>query len=89
MASLWKRTGGVLERWQDWTAVPGLEGGVDETIALRLTCAGTDVRFAVYGIEVAAATDPEPVAGTFALLAGLLQEGTVSVSFDQVTATRP
>jgi serine/threonine protein kinase len=89
MASLWKRTGGVLERWRDWTAVPGLEGGVDETIALRLTCAGTDVRFAVYGIEVAAATDPEPVAGTFALLAGLLQEGTVSASFDQLTATRP
>jgi hypothetical protein len=88
--SLWKRTDGVVERWQDWT--PALPASVPGQVRqLQLRCAGNDVRFLVDGVEVAAATDPDPASGSLALFVGLLQADAPSASaaFDDLSAARP
>jgi hypothetical protein len=89
MVSLWGVSGGAVDRWRDWTAAPLSAGiGADWRI-LRLTCAGSEVRFTVDGIIVAAATDPSPASGSLALMAGLLAPGELAAGFDNLEVSRP
>jgi len=87
MVALWRKTDGTDDRLQDWTPVAGLAGS--EAHAFRLTCLGSEIRFAVDGAEVAAAEDPFPAAGTLALMAGLLEPGELTVAFDELQVSRP
>jgi serine/threonine-protein kinase len=89
MVSLWRKTAGVIQRWQDWTAVPQVEASAADRRTLELSCAGSEIRFAVDGIEVAAATDPLPTAGSLALMAGLLAPGEMAAGFDNLAVSRP
>jgi serine/threonine-protein kinase len=89
MVSLWGVTAGAVDRWQDWTAAPQLEEIGPDWRTLRLTCAGSEVRFAVDGTEIAAATDPSPASGSLALMAGLLAPGEMAAGFDNLEVTRP
>jgi hypothetical protein len=89
MVSVWRKSGGVDMRWLDWTALPPSGDEPGAVRALRLTCAGSDVRFAVDGVEVAAASDPSPTAGSLALMAGLLEPGPLVVAFDQFETRQP
>lgn len=89
MVSVWGMTAGAVDRWQDWTAAPLREGIGADWRTLRLTCEGSDVRFAVDEIEVAAATDPSPASGSLALMAGLLAPGEMAAGFDNLEVTRP
>jgi hypothetical protein len=89
MVSLWRVTAGAVDRWQDWTAAPLSEGIGADWRTFRLTCAGTDVRFTVDGIVLAAATDPSPASGSLALMAGLLEPGPLRAAFDQLAVSRP
>lgn len=88
-ASLWRKSGGVVERWVDWIPVAGLSGDSSTTRTLRLTCLGSEIRFVVDGIEVATAEDPSPAAGSVALLAGLLEPGQALVAFDDLDVATP
>ena len=89
MVSVWRKSAGVDMRWLDWTAIPQSVEDAGAARALRLTCAGPDVRFAVDGVEVAAASDPLPTAGSLALMAGLLETGNLTIAFDQLEVSRP
>jgi hypothetical protein len=89
MVSVWRKSGGVDMRWLDWTALPPSGEDPKAVRALRLTCAGSDVRFAVDGVEVATASDPAPTAGSLALIAGPLEPGPFLVAFDQFEARQP
>jgi hypothetical protein len=87
--SLWRKTGGVEERWQDWTSTAAASTPGAGWYTLLLTCHGPQIRFAVDGIEVATAEDPTPVPGTLALMAGLLEPGELSVAFDDLQVSAP
>jgi len=89
MVSLWRVTAGAVDRWQDWTAAPLSEGIGADWRTFRLTCAGTDVRFTVDGIVIAAGTDPSPASGSLALMAGLLAPGELAAGFDNLEVSRP
>lgn len=88
-ASLWRMSGGEVERWVDWTPVAGNAGDPPATRTLELTCVSDDIRFAIDGVEIAAAKDPAPAAGTVALLAGLLEPGQAVVAFDDMVVAPP
>jgi serine/threonine protein kinase len=89
MVSLWRKVGGVVERWIDWKPIAGVTGGSQASHTLQLTCQGAQVRLAVDGQEVAAADDPAPAPGTLALLAGLLEPGQATVAFDNLAVSIP
>jgi hypothetical protein len=89
MVSVWKKSGGVEDRWLGWAAIPGWNANDETPHRLQLTCDGPDVRFAVDGAEVAAASDPSPTPGSLALMAGLLEPGQLLVTFDQIEVTHP
>jgi hypothetical protein len=89
MVSVWKKSGGVEDRWLGWAAIPGWNANDETPHRLQLTCDGPDVRFAVDGVEVAAASDPSPTPGSLALMAGLLEPGQLLVTFDQIEVTHP
>ena len=87
--SLWKKAGGVEDRWVDWTAMPGEQPAEDSLHLLQLTCDGSAIVFVVDGTIAAEATDPSPARGSIALMAGLLEPGRLVVEFDDVLVTRP
>ncbi len=87
--SLWKKTGGVEDRWVDWTAMPGEQPAEDSLHLLQLTCKGSAIVFVVDGRTAAQATDPSPATGSIALMAGLLEPGRLVVEFDDVLVTWP
>lgn len=87
--SLWKKSGGIEERWVEWTTVPGAQNVEGEWRSLQLTCQGPTIRFAVDGREVAEAVDPSPATGGFALMAGLLEPGKLVVAFDNLRVNHP
>jgi len=89
MVSLWRKSGGEVERWVDWKPVVGWSADPTATHALQLTCRSDGIRFAVDSLEVATAQDPSPAAGTLALLAGLLEEGQATVAFDDMVVDAP
>jgi serine/threonine-protein kinase len=89
MVSLWKKSAGVDVRLLDWTAIPRSDDEAGSARALRLTCADSEIRFAVDGVEVAVASDPFPTAGSLALMAGLLEPGQLQVAFDQLAVSHP
>jgi serine/threonine protein kinase len=89
MISLWKKTDGITERWQDWTPVTASGNDPAAPRILQLVCAGSEIRFAVDGTVVATATDPSPGRGSLALLGGLLEPGEAALAFDQLQVDRP
>jgi hypothetical protein len=89
MISLWRKSGGEVERWVDWEPAPIRPSEPQTTRALQLTCRSDEIRFTVDGVEVATAQDPSPAAGTLALLAGLLEEGQATVAFDDLIVSVP
>jgi hypothetical protein len=87
--SLWKKVGGVENRWLEWTPVAGAQDAAGSPHSFELTCQGSAIMFAVDGRRVAEATDPSPAEGGFALMAGLLEPGKLVVAFDDLRVTRP
>lgn len=87
--SLFRKSGGMVERWVDWTSVAGLPGDASKTHTLQLTCASGEIRFTVDGTEVATAEDPSPAAGNVALLGGLLEPGRAVIAFDDLVVNAP
>jgi hypothetical protein len=84
-----EKSGGVEERWLAWAAIPGWNPSSNAPHRLRLTCDGSDIRFAVDGVEVASASDSSPTTGSLALMAGLLEPGQLLVNFDQLEVSQP
>ena len=89
MVSVWRNSGGVVERLEDWTPAPLRASGAQADRDLQLSCRSSEIRFSVDGVEVASAEDPSPAAGTLALLGGLLEPGQATIAFDDLVVSRP
>jgi len=89
MVSVWRNTGGVVDRLEDWTPAPLRASGAQADRDLQLSCRSIEIRFSVDGVEVASAEDPSPAAGRLALLGGLLEPGQATVIFDNLVVSRP
>jgi hypothetical protein len=87
--SLWKKVGGVEDRWMEWTPIAGAQDAAGNPHSLQLTCQGSAISFTVDGRDVAEAADPSPAKGSLALMAGLLEPGELEVAFDDLRVTRP
>jgi hypothetical protein len=51
---------------------------------MNATCRGADLGLAVNGTVLAQATDPQPISGDVALMAGLGEAGELVVLFDDL-----
>ncbi len=85
---IWKSQDKVITRFVNWTDLPALPETAGP-VTLTATCAGTRLTLAVGETVVGQAEDPAPIAGDIALMAGLLDPGELTVSFDNLVVSQP
>jgi hypothetical protein len=81
---VWQVRGGVTTWLLDWAEAPGLEVRPGALLRMNATCRGADLGLAVNGTVLAQATDPQPISGDVALMAGLGEAGELVVLFDDL-----
>jgi len=89
--SIWQKREGTTTRFVDWNPAPGslLGFGNGITHHFRIICNGPLLRMEADGSALAEATDPNPISGDIALMAGMREEGQLVVTFDDVKVTKP
>jgi len=81
---VWQVRGGVTTWLLDWTEAPGLEVRPGAFLRMNATCRGADLGLAVNSTVLAQVTDPQPISGDVALMAGLGEAGELVVLFDDL-----
>lgn len=85
--AIWQKRSGETEWLAGWQNAPGAAPGAGH--ALRVTCAGPNLRYVVNNILLAEVSDPQPAAGDVAFMAGLTAAGPFAVRFGELVVTRP
>jgi hypothetical protein len=85
--AVWQKRDGDLARLVEWTAAPSLETGAGIPHRLSVLCQGERLAFEVDAVPLAELTDPAPIRGDVALMAGLRTTGELVVEFDNVVVT--
>lgn len=86
--SIWQNQGSEKPTLlKDGPAAPALQPGVVHH--LQAICSGSALSFAADGELLGEATDPNPIAGDVALMAGLREPGQLEVAFSHLVVTRP
>jgi tRNA A-37 threonylcarbamoyl transferase component Bud32 len=87
--AIWKRVNGQFTMLVDWTSSGAIETGEGSSNHIRAECVGPTLTLYVNGAQAASVEDADLGSGDVALMAGLLEAGEVSVSFDNLIVKRP
>ena len=85
--SIWQKRDGETRRLRDWSPATDAAITSGEPQQIHVTCVGSSLAFEVNGVLLAEVTDPLPVGGDVALMAGLREPGKLVVRFDDIRVT--
>jgi hypothetical protein len=85
--SIWQKRDGETDRMRDWSPATAAAITIGEPQQIHVTCLGSSLTFEVNGVVLAQVTDPLPVGGDVALMAGLREPGELVVRFDDIRVT--